>query len=109
MKRLVMTAVVGSLAFPVGFALAGGDPAAGKEKSAVCQGCHGVGGNSTNPQYPRLAHQYEDYLIKALSDYKSGARKNAIMNGFAAQLSDRDIQNLAAYYASQRKGLYVKW
>ena len=85
-----------------------GNPAAGQEKSQTCQACHGLDGNSsTNPTYPRLAGQYEDYLRKALSDYKSGARKNAIMNGMAAGLSEQDQADLAAYYASQNNGLAI--
>ena len=58
-------------------------------------------GNSPTPDYPKLAGQYPDYLAKALRDYKSGARKNPIMAGFAAALTKKDIDNLAAYYASQ--------
>ena len=75
-----------------------------KEKSAMCQACHGADGNSTDPQYPKLAGQHASYLAQALEDYRSGARKNPIMAGFAGGLSDADIANLAAYYASQ-KGL----
>ena len=94
-------ALVSALAVLPSLAMAGGDPAAGKEKSAVCQACHGVDGHSVDPMYPMLAGQYEDYLVKALKDYRSGARVNAIMAGFAANLSDRDIEDLAAWYASQ--------
>lgn len=87
---------------------AAGDAAAGKQKSAVCAACHGADGNSTSPEFPRLAGQHPDYLLKALTDYKSGARKNAIMNGFAASLSSQDMQDLAAYF-SRQKGLYTKY
>jgi cytochrome c553 len=58
-------------------------------------------GISTVPDYPKLAGQYPDYLAKALRDYKSGARKNPIMAGFAQPLSDKDIVDLAAYFAAQ--------
>ncbi len=85
-----------------------GDPVVGKQKSVVCQSCHGVDGNSTNPQFPRLAGQYPDYLVQALSEYKSGERKNPIMSGFASSLSKRDMQDIAAYFASQKNGLFVK-
>lgn len=79
------------------------DLAAGQAKvKEVCQACHGLDGNSQTPDYPRLGGQYPDYLTKALRDYKSGARKNPIMAGFAAALTDKDIENVAAYYASQR-------
>lgn len=78
------------------------DVEAGKAKSQICQACHGADGNGIgDPQYPLLAGQYADYLAKALNDYKSGARENAIMLGFASTLSDEDIVNLAAFYASQ--------
>ena len=90
----------------IGFAggAAAVDIAAGKDKSALCVACHGEAGNSTDPQYPRLAGQYADYLVRALQDYRSGARQNPIMAGFAGGLSDEDITNLSVYYASQ-KGL----
>ena len=74
----------------------------------ICQACHGLDGNSTVPDYPKLGGQRPDYLAKALRDYKSGARKNAIMAGFAGTLSAADIQNLAAYYGSQPAVLIVK-
>ena len=77
-------------------------PDAGKAKAKeVCAACHGEGGNSAAPDFPRLAGQHRDYLAKALRDYKSGQRKNAIMQGFAAALTKDDIENLAAYYAAQ--------
>jgi cytochrome c553 len=84
-----------------------GNVAAGKKKAETCAACHGPDGNSPDPNFPRLAGQHEDYLIKTLRDYKSGERKNAIMNGMAAPLSDRDIIDLGAYFASQPKGLGV--
>lgn len=82
-----------------------GDSAAGQQKSQPCQACHGENGNSPDPNFPRLAGQYEDYLRKALHDYKSGARKNAIMSSMAAPLSDTDIADLSAYFASQERAL----
>ncbi len=80
---------------------AAGDPAAGKEKSAACVACHGVDGNSPNGQWPKIAGQHAQYIVKQLKDYKSGKRKNAIMVGMAAALSDQDMEDLAAYYQSQ--------
>lgn len=85
-----------------------GDPAAGQKKSQTCVACHGPDGNSTAPDFPKIAGQHEDYLVKALKDYKSGARKNPIMAPMAANLSVRDIDDLAAYYSSQ-KGLVTKY
>jgi cytochrome c553 len=77
------------------------DIAAGAAKAKeVCAACHGQDGNSANAEYPRLAGQHRDYLAKALRDYKSGARKNAIMGGMTAALTRDDIDSVAAYYAS---------
>lgn len=82
-------------------ATAGGDPANGEALAATCAACHGPQGQSTVPTNPKLAGQYESYLLQALMDYKSGARQNAIMSGFAASLSDQDMKDLAAWFASQ--------
>ncbi|MFM8333633.1 MAG: c-type cytochrome [Candidatus Methylumidiphilus sp.] len=82
-----------------------GNPAAGKEKAAVCGGCHGEDGNSKDPNFPRLAGQYEGYLSQALLAYKKGTRKNAIMGGMAQALSEQEIKDISAYYASQARGL----
>lgn len=101
MQRMFATLLVSSLAFYADAALAKGDIEAGKAKAIVCQACHGADGNAgTDPQYPRLAGQYHDYLSRALHEYKSGERKNAIMAGFAATLSEQDILNVSAYFAS---------
>jgi len=82
--------------------------AGGAKAKEVCQACHGLDGNSSTPDYPKLGGQHPDYLGKALRDYKSGARKNAIMAGFAGTLSPQDIGNLAAYYAAQPPVVVVK-
>ena len=84
------------------------NPAAGKEKSKTCAACHGPDGNSAVADFPKLAGQHYDYLVKALSDYKSGERKNAIMAPLAASLTKRDIEDLAAFY-SRQQGLTVKY
>ena len=102
--RSIVLATLASLSFG---ALAKGDVEAGKAKSVVCQACHGADGNGTGDgQYPRIAGQYASYLTKALQDYKSGARANAIMAGFATTLSAEDIDNLAEYYAQQASPLH---
>ncbi len=75
--------------------------AAKKKVQEVCAACHGLDGISTVPDFPKLAGQYPDYMAKALRDYRSGVRKNAVMAGFATQLTDKDIENLSAYYAAQ--------
>jgi cytochrome c553 len=76
---------------------------AGKQKAQeVCQACHGMDGlSSASAEYPKLAGQHRDYLAKALRDYKSGARKNPIMGAMAQPLTAQDIDNMAAYYATQ--------
>lgn len=74
---------------------------AGKEKvEQICQSCHGLDGQGINDTYPKLAGQFSDYMVRALMDYKSGARKNAIMSGFATTLTEDDMENVAAYYSS---------
>ncbi|MCH2555762.1 MAG: cytochrome c4 [Alcanivorax sp.] len=81
--------------------LAQGNPEAGKEKSQPCAACHGPDGNSPSGMYPSLAGQGEKYLLEQLHAFKSGARANAIMQGQVANLSDQDMQDLAAYFAEQ--------
>ena len=83
------------------------DIAKGAEKAdQVCSACHGKDGKTPiDPSYPIIAGQHADFLAQAMRDYKSGARKNAIMSAQAGQLSSADIENLAAYYASLPSGL----
>ena len=79
------------------------DIEAGKKKvQEVCAACHGIdGAKPTTPEYPKLAGQYPDYIAKTLRDYKSGARKNPIMAGMAAGLTEKDIENVAMYFYVQ--------
>lgn len=78
-----------------------GDVNAGRRLADTCIACHGKDGKSpVDPSYPKIAGQYSDYLEKALVDYNTGARKNAIMGGIAKPLSKADIKDLAAYFAS---------
>jgi cytochrome c553 len=79
-----------------------GDPAAGKEKSASCAACHGVDGNSVNPEWPKLAGQHQGYLVKQLTYFKDGERVNETMKGMASNLTEQDREDLAAYYSSQK-------
>lgn len=83
-------------------AAAAGDASAGKDKSATCAACHGAEGVSQIPTNPILAGQYPSYIEQALKAYRSGARQSAIMAGFASQLSDEDIEDLAAWFSSQK-------
>ena len=95
MKNLMIVCLLlmGSVAFAA-------DVEKGKEKAQqVCATCHGMDGVGIDDTYPKLAGQFADYMERALLDYRSGARKNAIMAGFAATLTDEDIANVAAYYS----------
>ncbi len=79
-----------------------GNPARGLEISQVCQSCHGEDGNlALEEDYPIIAGQHFNYLVRALRDYRSGDRDHAIMSSFARDLSDQDIRDLAAWYARQ--------
>ncbi len=77
-----------------------GDVEAGKAKSAICAACHGANGISPSPLWPNLAGQKEAYLVKQIKAFKSGERKDPSMAPMVAALTDADIENLAAYYAS---------
>lgn len=80
---------------------ADGNPEAGKNKAGVCAACHGIDGNGgADPTWPKLAGQIPEYLVAQLKMFKSGARKNPIMNGMVAALSEQDMKDLAAYFAS---------
>jgi cytochrome c553 len=94
--------LVFAAALAVGAVAHAGDPAAGKEKAKVCAACHGENGISQAPDFPKLAGQYNDYLVRAMNDYKTGARKNPIMAGQVANLKKEDIADLSAYFASQQ-------
>jgi cytochrome c553 len=104
-RNLLVLALAACFAAP---AFAGGDVSSGEEKAKTCAACHGAQGNApTGPDFPRLAGQHEDYLLKALKDYKSGARKNPIMGGQVGGLSAQDMADLAAYFSSQKGSLHV--
>jgi len=103
--RMVLVFLALALA---GAAHAKGNAESGKAKAAqVCAACHGPDGNKpSGPDQPILAGQHYDYLVRALADYKIGRRSNPIMKGFAAQLSRKDIEDLAAWFASQKSVLH---
>ena len=104
MNRLLILALVCFSAQ----AFAAGDAGSGQQKSQTCAACHGPEGNNpTAPDFPRLAGQHYDYLLKALRDYKSGARKNPIMGAQVGSLSSQDMADLAAFYSSQKGSLHV--
>ena len=107
MKKITM--FVGLYLGLTGVAMAAtGDAEAGQQKAAVCSACHGPDGNAPSDMYPKIAGQHEGYLFKQLKDYKLAAesggeqgRVNAIMQGQVMMLSEQDMADLAAFYASQ--------
>jgi cytochrome c553 len=107
MKRFLLPVVILMLA---GTVHAKGNAENGKAKAAqVCAACHGADGSKpTAPEQAILAGQHADYLIKALSDYKSGKRANAVMKAMAGQLSRQEIEDLAAWFSSQKSSLHFQ-
>ncbi|MGH8691496.1 MAG: c-type cytochrome [Burkholderiales bacterium] len=103
--RALLLVLGAMLAFTVH---ARGNAQEGKTKAAqVCAVCHGADGNKpSDPMQPVLAGQYYDYLVRALTDYKIGRRNNPIMKGFAAGLSKKDIEDLSAWFSSQKSSLH---
>ncbi|WP_038174005.1 MULTISPECIES: c-type cytochrome [Vibrio] len=102
MKNIAIGMIIG-LGLLSGQALAAGDIEAGKAKAAVCAACHGADGMAVIPGYPHLKGQNEQYLVSSLNAYKAKQRNGglaAVMQAQASMLSDADIANLAAYYAS---------
>lgn len=101
MAALLATPLVSFSAAPA--AAAKPDLAAGESRyTAVCASCHGADGNSGSPANPKLAGQHPEYLVKQLTEFKSGKRANAIMSGMAAGLSDEDMKNISAWLAKQK-------
>lgn len=82
-------------------ALKPGDAAAGQAKSAVCAACHGIDGNPASSQYPKLAGQGEDYIARQVGLFKTHKRDSAVMMGFVMNLSDQDVHDIGAYFASK--------
>ena len=107
MKAILATVIAVALSVASFNALAKGNAELGKAKAAqVCAACHGPDGNKpTGPDFPVLAGQHADYLKRALVDYKTGKRNNAIMKGFAATLSAKEMDDLSEWFASQKSDL----
>jgi cytochrome c553 len=108
MKTITMTlcaSVLMALAVPV---QAAGDPKAGKLKTSMCAGCHGIPGwrtaYPTVYSVPKLGGQHAEYMVAALKAYKTGERSHPSMVGIAGSLSEQDMEDLAAYYASSYTG-----
>ncbi len=101
MKKLLSIASLASLAL-ISAVQAAVDAEAGKAKAATCVACHGPDGNSLAPNFPKLAGQHADYLAKQLADFKAGDRKDPTMNAMAAPLTEQDMANIGAFYATQK-------
>ncbi|MGH8859341.1 MAG: c-type cytochrome, partial [Polaromonas sp.] len=113
MKLFVTSLLAALLAVPAVSSFAAGEAAPAKVAkpdlvkgeasfTAVCASCHGADGNSGTPANPKLAQQHPEYLVKQLQEFKSGKRKNPVMQGFASALSDEDMKNIA-YWATSKK------
>jgi cytochrome c553 len=103
MKRSLLTSVgILALLGAFGVAYAAGDVQAGKAKTAGCAGCHGVKGEGIGP-YPPLAGWSEDQIVQALQELKSGKLIDPMMSPMAAMLSDQDMSDIGAYYATLNK------
>lgn len=122
MKLLASMLMAAFLAAPILPAVAAGETPAAPQANAkidlaqgaagftaVCAACHGADGNSTIVANPALAQQHPEYLVKQLQDFKSGARKDPVMQGFASMLSDQEMKNIAGWLAAQKsKGGFAK-
>lgn len=104
MKKIVFSLLLGASMFNTAIAVEG-DAEAGKAKSAMCGACHGATGQSPAATYPNLAGQKAAYIAKQLADFKSGARTDMMMAPMAANLSEQDMADLGAYFASQSRGV----
>ena len=102
LRRLLSGAAVLAASLLLTPAQAAGSAEAGQARSVVCAACHGADGNSFNPEWPSLAGQNENYLIKSLQSFKDGSRQNVLMNAQAAGLSEQDMLDLAAWFSAQK-------
>lgn len=101
MRKLLAVATMAAAVGINSAAHAEGSAEAGQGKSAVCAACHGMDGNSVNPAWPSLAGQHADYTVAQLQAFKAGERQNDLMSPMAANLSEQDMLDLAAYYEAQ--------
>ncbi len=103
LRRLLSSAAALAASLLLTPAHAAGSAEAGQARSVVCAACHGADGNSFNPEWPSLAGQNENYLIKSLQSFKDGSRQNVLMNAQAAGLSEQDMLDLAAWFSAQKR------
>lgn len=102
MRGAIWTLMLPACLMVAGQATAAGNAANGQAKAAVCGACHGMDGNSVNPEWPSLAGQIPEYIVKQLHDFKAGRRSNETMSPMAQPLGKEDIEDLAAYFAAQK-------
>ena len=102
MNTIRQSATIGLLLLAPAIAFSAGNAANGQNKSAVCHACHGATGVAVQSIYPSLGGQHQNYLSKSIRAFRSGERQNAIMAPMVANLSDVDIEDIAAWYASQQ-------
>jgi len=102
MKNWLVLTTTLLISITMGQAQAAGDPVAGKAKAGQCAACHGPDGNSVNPEWPKLAGQHADYLVKQLQFFKDGERENTTMKPMASVLDAQGREDVAAFYASQK-------
>ena len=102
---MMLRTVVSLLAIAITLPVYAGNVDAGRSKSQACAGCHGVDGNAAIPNYPKLAGQHVSYLVKQMSDFKSGKRKDPIMSSQVANLQAQDMEDIAAYFNSLTKSV----
>ncbi len=100
-KTLIAVCALSVMVASTGVSVAAGNAKAGQAKAANCFGCHGPNGNSANPAWPKLAGQSAGYIAKQLADFKAGQRSDPLMASQAAGLSQTDMDDLGAYFASQ--------
>ncbi|MDO9141640.1 MAG: c-type cytochrome, partial [Methylobacter sp.] len=101
-KKLQVLSISLALASATGILHAEGNIDAGKQKAESCASCHGEGGNSMVPTFPKLAQQHPSYLKQQLNAFKDGSRTDPMMSAMAMSLSDEDIADISAYYATQK-------
>ena len=106
MLRLRFLAIISSFfVFAAVTEIQAADAAAGREKAQICLTCHQAGDGTVGPDTPIISGQYEDYLVQALKNYRSGNRANPLMASFVSTLTDDDIEDLAAFYSEMESSL----
>jgi len=105
-KQLASTCALLGIAFTTTSHAAGTVQAGQAKAASLCVACHGLDGNSVNPEWPSIAGQHEQYIIKQIKAFRAGQRTNALMSPIATTLTEQEVEDVAAYYSTQKaKGL----